>query len=78
MQAPGSCVRGKNVVKAVLVSYCYCRRLPSGSQVVKNPPAKQEMGVPFLGREDPLEEVMATQSSIRVWKIPWTLEPGGL
>ena len=49
-----------------------------GGSVVKNPPAKQETGVPFLGREDPPEEVMATPSSILVWKIPWTLEPGGL
>ena len=49
-----------------------------GGSVEKNPPAKQETGVPFLGREDPLEEVMATPSSILVWKIPWTLEPGGL
>ena len=31
-----------------------------------------------LGREDPLEEVMATHSSILAWRIPWTDEPGGL
>ena len=37
----------------------------------------QEMQVPFLGQEDPLEEEMATHSSI-FWKIPWTEEPGGL
>ena len=46
--------------------------------MVKNLPAKQETGVPSLGRDDPPEEVMATQSSFLVWKIPWTLEPGGL
>ena len=34
--------------------------------------------VPSLGWEDPLEEDMATQSSILTWKIPWTGEPGGL
>ena len=28
-----------------------------------------------LGQEDPLEEEMATQSSMLVWKIPWTEEP---
>ena len=28
--------------------------------------------------EDPLEEGMATHSSILAWKIPWTEEPGGL
>ena len=30
------------------------------------------------GEEDPLEEGMATHSSIRAWRIPWTEEPGGL
>ena len=38
----------------------------------------QETQVPSLGWEDPLEEEMATHSSILVWKIPWTEEPGGL
>ena len=38
----------------------------------------QEMQVQSLGREDPLEEEMATHSSILAWKIPWTEEPGGL
>ena len=38
----------------------------------------QETWVPSLGREDPLEEEMATHSSIRAWEIPWTEEPGGL
>ena len=36
------------------------------------------MWVQSLGREDPLEEEMATHSSILAWKIPWTEEPGGL
>ena len=31
-----------------------------------------------MGWEDPLEEGMATHSSIIAWKIPWTEEPGGL
>ena len=31
-----------------------------------------------LGQEDPLEEEMATHSSILVWNIPWTEESGGL
>ena len=38
----------------------------------------QEMQVGSLGQEDPLEEEMATYSSILAWKIPWTEEPGGL
>ena len=36
------------------------------------------MQVQLLGWEDPLEEEMATCSSILAWKIPWTEEPGGL
>ena len=38
------------------------------------------MGDPVqaLGREDPLEEEMATHSSILAWRIPWAEEPGGL
>ena len=38
----------------------------------------QETWLQSLGQEDPLEEGMATHSSILVWKIPWTEEPGGL
>ena len=38
----------------------------------------QETHVRYLGREDPLEKEMATHTSILVWKIPWTEEPGGL
>ena len=34
--------------------------------------------VQSLGREDPLEEEMATHSSTLAWRIPWTEEPGGL
>ena len=36
------------------------------------------MQVRFLGQEDPLEEGMATHSSILAWRIPGTGEPGGL
>ena len=36
----------------------------------------QETPVQFLGRDDPLEEEMAMHSSILVWIIPWTEEPG--
>ena len=48
------------------------------TQWVKNPPAMQETPVRSLGWEDPLEEEMATYSSILAWKIPWTEEPRGL
>ena len=38
----------------------------------------REMQVRALGQVDPLEEEMATHSSILAWEIPWTEEPGGL
>ena len=43
---------------------CQCRR--------------HETWIQSLGQEDPLEEGMATHFSIVAWKIPWTVEPGGL
>ena len=57
------------------------RKIRVGSlvaQMVKKPPAMQETWVWSLVWEDPLEEGMATHSSILVWRIPWTEEPGGL
>ena len=50
--------------------------------MVKNPPAsagdiKDTVGS-ILGWEDPLEEGMATHSSIPAWRIPWTEETGSL
>ena len=57
-----------------------CKGLPCGS-ASKNLPAVQEpqgTWVPSLGWEDPLEEGVATRSSIVAWRIPWTEEPGGL
>ena len=47
-------------------------------QQVKNLPAMQEMPIQSRVREDPLEEGMATHSSILAWRIPWTERPGGL
>ena len=47
-------------------------------QTVKNPPAMQETGVRSLGREDPVEKETTAHSSILVWRIPWTEEPGRL
>ena len=51
------------------------------AQRVKNPTAMQEareMQVQFPSQEDPLEEAVATHSSILAWRIPQTEEPGGL
>jgi len=53
---------------------------PGGSEV-KNLPANSgdtgDVGS-CLGQKDPLEEEIATHSSVLVWKIPWTEEPSGL
>ena len=54
--------------------------LPGGSSI-KNLPAMQkpqEAQVRYLVLENPLEQGMATHSSILTWRIPWTEEPGGL
>ena len=47
------------------------------AQMIKNL-AMWEAWVRSLGWEYPLEEGMATHSSILAWKIPWTVEPGRL
>ena len=62
-----------NIIRAI----CDKPGFPSGS-VLKKTPAIQEMWVQFLGWEDPLEEGMATHSSIHAWKVPWTEKPGRL
>ena len=48
------------------------------AQVVENPPVMQETQVQSLGQEDPLEKGRAANTSIPVWRIPGTEEPGGL
>ena len=48
------------------------------AQTVKNLPTMQETQVQFLGWEDPLQKGMTTHSSVLVWRIPLTDEPGGL
>ena len=48
------------------------------AQMVKSSPAMWETWVRSLGWEDPLEEEMATHSSILAWRIPWIEEPGRL
>ena len=63
--------------KRSIVSYTHGRGFPGGS-AVKNPHSMQETQerwVQSLGREDPLEEGMATHSSHLSWKIQWSEEP---
>ena len=46
------------------------------AQMVKNPPAMQEIQVQSLGQEEPVEEGMAAHSGILTWRFPWTEETG--
>ena len=55
--------------------YMYTYRASITVQKIKNLPATQETQVRALGRGDPLEEDMATHSSIPAWRIPGTEEP---
>ena len=48
------------------------------AQTVKSSPAMQETWVQSLGQEDPLENTMATHSSILAWRILWTEKPDRL
>ena len=61
-------------------SICYCGTYWQTvvAQRLKHLPAMLETWVCSLGLEGPLEKGMATHSSILVWRIPWTEEPGGL
>ena len=72
VEKSGYCFSGKK-----LVSSCPLRA-SLVAQTVKNLPAMPETRVLSLGEEDPLEEGMATHSSILAWKIPWTEDPGRL
>ena len=69
----------QNVTKDNSGTLLYRRASPV-VQLVKNPPAMQgtqEINFQSPGGEYPLEEEMATHSSILAWRIPWTEEPGG-
>ena len=68
----------QKVCKLVLVITKSSHLTLFSGPVVKNPPVMQEMQVWSLGLEDPLEEGLATHSSILAWRIPWTEELGRL
>ena len=53
-------------------------RWHSGKESACQRRRRKRCGVPSSGREDPLEEVTATHSSILAWKSLWTEEPAGL
>ena len=75
----------RNKVRILLIEYvAHLYEQIRASQValvVKNLPANAgdiRESVRSLGQEDPLEEGMATHSSILAWRIPWTVEPSKL
>ena len=67
-----------NITEVANVPFPLLVRASWVTQMVKNLPTMQETQVQSLGWEDPLEKGMVTYSSILVWRIPWTEEPGGL
>ena len=83
---PESCVEVlKKVLRAKLdlfskhlLRYAFISEVSLVAQRIKNLPAVQETWVQSLGWEDPLEKGIAILSSILVWRIPWTEEPGGV
>ena len=71
-------IKLRNIIKwEYNVHYPLNRGFPGGS-VVKNPPANAGDAGLTQGCEDPLENEMATHSSILAWEIPWTKELGRL
>ena len=72
--------RLNNNIDQKLTQHCKALvfQLQKVAQRLKRLPPMWENQVQSLGREDPLEEEMATHSSILAWRIPWTEEPGGL
>ena len=70
----------KTTTTSLLQTPEWLNKMASYGSPVKNPLAMKEMRatrVHSLGGEDPLEEEMATHSTILAWKISWTEEPGG-
>ena len=62
-----------------IIQYACCMWASLVAQMVKNPPALRKVLAQSLGWEDPLEDSMATHSSILgMGESPWTEEPGGL
>ena len=61
-----------------IINGYYTQRTYLMAQMIKNPPAVQEICVLFLGQEDPLEKRMATHSRILAWRIPQMETPNRL
>ena len=61
----------------IFIFYCH-KEASLVAKRLKRLPAMRETGVRSLVQKDPLENEMATHSSVLAWRIPWTEEPGGL
>ena len=72
------CSESPSVKLCLNVSFYWSILASLVAQKVKRMPAMQETRVRSLGRKDPLQEGMATQSRILAWRIPRTEEPGGV
>ena len=78
----GGCLRPSIAEAGPTAEHClapnvHSSELDSGKEPACQYGRLQRCGFPSLGWEDPLEEGMATYSSILAWRIPWTEEPGG-
>ena len=60
---------------SVVVTFPFCSSFPDGSGGKESAYNAGDPGL-IPGQEDPMEKGMATHSSILVWRIPWTEEPG--
>ena len=71
-----NCLLHSFIAKRNNVVFCF----PDGSDGKESACNAEDLGlkIPTLGRKDPLEKETATHSSILVWEIPWTEEPGRL
>ena len=70
------CLLYKEIIQHLFLTSYY--RASLVVQMGKNLPARRKTWVRSLGWEDPLEEGMATHSSLLAWRVPWKQEPGGL
>ena len=78
MDAPGECRQVSLYQQFRDARICQPGGFPAGQDGKESACNAGDSGSRSLGPEDPLEKDMATHSSILAWKIPWTVEPGGL
>ena len=72
------CIGGWDTTFSLCILFMGFRGGASGKKAACQCRRQKEMWVQSLGGEDPLEEGMATHSSILAWRIPWREEPGSI